>query len=36
MKKGDIVYLLASDEGGVKGSLIALTWSVNTIFYCGS
>jgi hypothetical protein len=25
MKKGDIVYLLASDEGGVKGSLIALT-----------
>lgn len=29
MKKGDIVYLLASDEGGVKGSLIALTWSVS-------
>lgn len=29
MKKGDIVYLLASDEGGVKGSLIALTWSLS-------
>lgn len=27
MKKGDIVYLQASDEGGVKGILIALTWS---------